>query len=413
MIRRPRPRLVRPSRLAPRDLAGEALAGILQRPGRSLLTTLGTLLGVGAFVAVLGLTATASNRINGRFSALMATEVTVEEATGRDPWVEPDPFPADADGRVARLNGVVGAGVYWNVPLRNRLVRAAPVGADADGQQLRVVAASPGLFAAVVPRYLAGRGFDAFHDSRGEPVAVLGTAVAERLGITTLNTRPAIFVDGVPFSVIGILDSVRRQPDLLLSIVVPRRTAVLALGARPDADNRPKMIIATRLGAARQVASEAPVALRPDEPTAFKVIAPPDPRGLRDQVSGDLSTLFLLLAGVCLVIGAVGIANTSLVAVMERVPEIGLRRALGATGRHIASQFIAESAALGALGGLFGTTIGVVSVVVVAATRRWTPVIEPFTVAAAPLVGVVVGLMAGVYPALRASRVEPVAALRR
>jgi putative ABC transport system permease protein len=404
---------VPPSRLALRDLASEALAGILQRPGRSLLTTLGTLLGVGTFVAVLGLTATASNRVNGRFNALMATEVTVEEATGRDPWVEPDPFPTDADGRIARLNGVVGGGVYWTVPLRDRLVRAAPVGADAAGQQFRVVAASPGLFTAVVPRFAAGRGFDAFHDSRGELVAVLGTAAAERLGITTLKTRPAVFIDGVPFSVIGILDGVQRQPDLLLSVMVPRRTAVRALGASPDADNRPRMLVATRLGAARQVAREAPLALRPDEPAAFKVIAPPDPRTLRNEVTSDLGTLFLLLAGICLVIGGVGIANTSLVAVMERISEIGLRRALGATAWHVADQFIAESGVLGALGGLFGTTLGMVSVVVVAATRRWTPVIEPFTVATAPLVGVVIGLLAGVYPALRASRIEPVAALRR
>jgi putative ABC transport system permease protein len=406
-------RILPPSRLAPRDLAGEALAGILQRPGRSLLTTLGTVLGVGTVVAVLGLTATASNQIDTRFNALTATEVTVEEAIGRDPWAEPDPFPADADARVGRLNGAVGGGVYWTVPLRNRLVRAAPVGAAAAGQQFRVVAASPGLFAAVAPRFAAGRTFDAFHDSRGEPVAVLGPAVAKRLGIATLRTQPAIFIDDVPFSVIGILDSVRRQPDLLLSIVVPRRTAAVALGAEPNADERPKMLIATRLGAARQVAREAPLALRPDEPAAFTVIAPPDPRTLRDAVTSDLGTLFLLLAGVCLVIGALGIANTSLVAVMERIPEIGLRRALGATGWHVASQFVAESTALGALGGLFGTTIGVASVVIVAVARQWTPVVEPFTVAAAPLVGVAVGLFAGAYPALRASRVEPVAALRR
>jgi putative ABC transport system permease protein len=404
---------VPPSRVAPRDLASEALAGILQRPGRSLLTTLGTLLGVGTFVAVLGLTATASSRVNGRFNALVATEVTVEEATGRDPWVEPDPFPADADGRIARLNGVVGGGVYWTVPLRDRLVRAAPVGADAAGQEFQVVAASPGLFGAVVPRFAAGRAFDAFHDSRGEPVAVLGTAVAERLGITTLKTQPAVFIDDVPFSVIGILDGVQRQPDLLLSVIVPRRTAVRALGASPDADDRPRMLVATRLGAARQVAREAPLALRPDEPAALQAIPPPDPRTLRNQVTSDLGTLFLLLAGICLVIGGVGIANTSLVAVMERIPEIGLRRALGATGWHVAGQFIAESGVLGALGGLFGTTFGVISVVAVAATRRWTPVMEPFTVATAPLVGVVIGLLAGVYPALRASRIEPVAALRR
>jgi putative ABC transport system permease protein len=409
----PGARILPTSRLAPRDLADETLAGILQRPARSLLTTLGTLLGVGTVVAVLGLTATASNQVDSRFDALTATEVTVEEATGRDPWAEPDPFPGDADARVARLNGAVGGGVFWTVPLRNPLVRAAPVGADAAGQQFRVVAASPGLFAAVEPRFAAGRGFDAFHDTRGEPVAVLGPAVADRLGIATLRTQPAVFIDGVPFSVIGILAGVRRQPDLLLSILVPRRTAAAALGAEPNTDERPKMLIATRLGAARQIAREAPLALRPDAPDAFTVAAPPDPRTLRNAVTSDLGTLFLLLAGVCLVIGALGIANTSLVAVMERIPEIGLRRALGATGWQVATQFVAESATLGALGGLFGTTIGVASVVLVAVARQWTPVVEPLTVAAAPLVGVAVGLFAGAYPALRASRVEPVDALRR
>jgi putative ABC transport system permease protein len=173
------------------------------------------------------------------------------------------------------------------------------------------------------------------------------------------------------------------------------------------------MLIATRPGAAAQVAREAAVALRPADPTALKAIAPPDPRSLRDQVTGDLGTLFLLLAGVCLAIGTIGIANTTLVAVMERVPEIGLRRALGARGRHVAGQFVAESGALGALGGLFGTAIGVVTVVSVAVARQWTPVVEPVTVAAAPLIGVVTGLLAGAYPALRASRIEPVTALRR
>ena len=405
--------VARPSRLALPDLAGEVLAGVLQRPGRSLLTTLGTLIGIATFVAVLGLTATASNQISSRFSALAATEVMVEEATGRDPWVEPDPFPADADARVARLNGVVGGGVYWAVPLQDHLVRAAPVGADAAGQQLRVVAASPGLFSAVKPTLASGRTFDTFHDSRGEPVAVLGPAVAERLGITTLDTQPAIFVDDVPFSVIGVLDDVQRQPDLLLSIIVPRRAAALALGARPSADERPKMLVATRPGAASQVAGEAALALRPDDPEALKVIAPPDPRSLRDQVSGDLGTLFLLLAGICLAIGAVGIANTTLVAVMERIPEIGVRRAVGAGRRHVATKFVAESAVLGALGGMFGMAIGVVVVVLVALGKQWTPVIEPLTVAAAPFIGLLTGLLAGAYPALRASRIEPVAALRR
>src|SRR6185295_5571265 len=122
---------------------------------------------------------------------------------------------------------------------------------------------------------------------------------------------------------------------------------------------RASMLIETRLGAAQVVAERAAATLRPERPELFKVAAPADPRQLRSGVTGDLNSLFLLLAAISLVIGAVGIANTTLVAVLERVNEIGLRRALGARPRHIALQFLAESAALGLLGGLIGTSGGV------------------------------------------------------
>jgi putative ABC transport system permease protein len=116
---------------------------------------------------------------------------------------------------------------------------------------------------------------------------------------------------------------------------------------------------------------------------------------------------------VCLVIGAVGIANTTLVAVMERTGEIGLRRALGARSRHITVQFLTESGALGLLGGVVGTSVGTAVVVAVSAFREWTPVIAPLTLAAAPALGLATGLLAGLYPAWRASRVPPAEALRR
>lgn len=160
-------------------------------------------------------------------------------------------------------------------------------------------------------------------------------------------------------------------------------------------------------------ADEAPLALDPAHPDRFKSVPPPDPKTLRTTVGADLNQLFLLLAAVCLVIGAVGIANTTLVAVLERTGEIGLRRALGARGRHITGQFLAESAALGVLGGLVGTAAGALTVVSVAVARQWTPVVHPATLVAAPLIGLMTGLLAGAYPAWRASRVEPAEALRR
>jgi ABC-type antimicrobial peptide transport system permease subunit len=129
-------------------------------------------------------------------------------------------------------------------------------------------------------------------------------------------------------------------------------------------------------------------------------------------VRSDLDVLFLLLSGVSLLVGAIGIANVTLVSVMERTGEIGLRRALGATRRHIAAQFLLESAALGVVGGILGASVGMLVVVGVAAYNSWTPVMDPVAPLVAPLIGGVVGLLAGAYPALRAARLEPVEALR-
>jgi putative ABC transport system permease protein len=154
------------------------------------------------------------------------------------------------------------------------------------------------------------------------------------------------------------------------------------------------MLISTRVGAAPQVATETELALDLAHPDSFRVIPPPDPKSLHTEVTGDLNQLFLLLAAICLFIGTVGIANTTLVAVLERTGEIGLRRALGARTRHITTQFLAESAVLGVLGGLLGASIGTVTVVSVAVIRDWTPVLHPAVVASAPAVGLATGLFA-------------------
>jgi putative ABC transport system permease protein len=238
--------------------------------------------------------------------------------------------------------------------------------------------------------------------------------VADRLGVRRLDARPVVYLGGAPFTVIGVLADVERRAEVLSGIVVPRATALAmwptGLGS---GGSTAKMVVDTELGAASVVASQLGLALRPDAPHAFKVVAPPDPRTLRDSVASDLTALFLVLAAVCLVIGTVGIANTTLVAILERTSEIGLRRALGARRRHVAAQFLGESAILGSLGGLVGASAGLLVTVGVAAWQDWTPVVSPAVVLSAPLVGTCTGLAAGCYPAIRAAAIQPVEAFRR
>ena len=133
---------------------------------------------------------------------------------------------------------------------------------------------------------------------------------------------------------------------------------------------------------------------------------------MRDEVQSDLNVMFLLLSGLSLVVGAIGIGNITLVSVMERTGEIGLRRAIGATRGHIAAQFLLESACMGIIGGMLGASLGILIVVAVSAYQVWTPVLDPSAPFLAPLIGGAIGLVSGTYPALRAARLEPVEALR-
>ncbi|WP_351228187.1 ABC transporter permease [Streptomyces sp. NPDC002133] len=398
-------------RIDPRDLWSEALAGVLARPVRSALTTLGTVLGIGTLVITIGVASTAANQIVGRFDALTATSVSVTVPSPRPGSDDPPLVDWSGVGAVERLAGVVSAeALAGSDGTANVQVRANDVVAPGEltSQTLAVVAAGPNLPAAVRGTMVTGRFYDAGDIARHDRVAVLGDQAARLLGIGDVRDAPAVFFQGQSFTVIGVLGGFQREHRLSTSVILPPTTAADRMGLA----NVTQVLVNTSLGAAGQVARQAPIALSPGHEDGLTVVSPPDLSKARKGVQGDVNGLFLVLGLVSLIVGAIGIANVTLVTVMERIGEIGLRRALGASRRQVAGQFLAESTTIGLLGGVIGAALGIVVVVCVAGVKEWTPVLDLRLALGAPVAGALVGLLAGLYPSLRAARMEPVDALR-
>jgi len=395
------------------DLIVEASYGIGARPARLVMTTAGTVLGIASLVVTIGFAQTAAGQIAKQFDAVAATQVIIEPgttqtanggtaATSRLPW--------DAEARVERLAGVQGAGLVAAVDIGDRTVTAVPVNDPSAAETLGppVVAATPGLLAAVRGEVVTGRSFDKGHDDRADRVVVLGARAAEVLGINRVDSQPSIFIGDHSYTVIGIIDGVERRSDLLDAVIIPMGTARADFGLS-GAD---ELQIQIQVGAGALVARQAPIALDPNAPDNFSVVAPSTGSGLQENVQADVNVVFLILGLIALLAGGLGIANVTLLSVMERIGEIGLRRSLGATTKNIAGQFVVESAVIGLLGGLVGSALGTFAVVIVSIVNGWTPILDIWLVLGAALLGAVVGLAAGAYPALRASRIEPVTALR-
>ena len=393
------------------DLLYEAIAGMFARPARMILTVLGVVIGMSALVATVGLTRTAGNRIISQFDQLAATELFITPRPGATTGiVDPRAIPWDAPARLLRLNGVVAAGTMSDVDLGNSLVSSSPVRdpLNQSAFKLSVRAASPEMFNAVRAVLATGRLFDGGHSDRADQVVVLGPDAATRLGVHDVERLPAIAIGDQVYLVLGILQDVGRKPELLGSVIIPEGTARRRF-ALPGPGT---VVVETKIGAASLIAQQAPFALRPDDPRTLRVQVPQEPKRVRDEVQTDLDMMFVLLGGLSLIVGALGIANITLVGVMERTGEIALRRAIGATRWHIAAQFLIESASMGFVGGIIGASLGVFVVVGVAAYQVWSPVLDPVAPLLAPVVGAAIGLLSGLYPASRAARLEPAEAFR-
>jgi putative ABC transport system permease protein len=358
------------------------------------------LLGAAWFVAVLGLVSTATGQVVTDFARRLATDVIITDPRGGVP-VPGYPYPADVERRLDALPGVQAAGVFWQLQPGEPVAISAPsvtasTTSHRGGSNLAVLAVSPGFLSAAGATVGAGRPFGPWAQSHATPVCLVGALAAKALGITGPGRGPAIDIDGVACVAIGIVDHVGWRQSILRSVLMPSATA-LAYWGPPGrgAGARPAVLIRVRPGAAGVVAQEAPFVISAARPHQFVARVPPSPWLLADRVNRALGGAFTVVGWLGLVMSGLVIATTTIIGVLTRAAEFGLRRAVGARRRHIAAQVLAESAILGLIGGLAGASLGVAVVVFVSRARHWVPVIEPTTVLYAPLVAAAAGMVAG------------------
>ncbi|MEV3853854.1 ABC transporter permease [Streptomyces sp. NPDC050095] len=391
---------LRPARLGLADIVRLGGTGLRTRPLRVFLSALGIAIGVAAMVAVVGISGSGRAEVDRRLDALGTNLLRV--APGRAPDGTTTRLPTQAPAmigrigpvdRVAAVGTVPGAAVYRNEHI--------PVGRTSS---VEVAVAGRELLPTVGGRVQTGRWLE--EATEQYPAVVLGARAARRLDAYTPGTR--LWLGGQWFSLVGVLDPVPLTPELDDTALVGRQAAATYL----HVDGHPSTVYVRarddRVTAVRDVLAAT---ANPERPGGVLVSRPSDALAAREATESALTGLLLGLGGVALLVGGVGVGNTMVISVLERRPEIGLRRSLGATSGQIRGQFVSEALLLSALGGLGGTVLGTGITAGYAHTRDWPTEVPPWAAAAGIGVTLVIGMLAGLYPAVRAGRLAPTQAL--
>ena len=390
------------ARLPLSDLTRLSTVGLRTRKLRAGLSALGIAIGVAAIVAVLGLSASSQAGLLNEINQLGTNLLTVTKGqtfTGAGAEL-PTPAPAMI-GRIPGVQTVQSTGTVSGAnAYRNPYI---PSG---DTNALAVQAASLDLLPVVATTVAQGRYLNAA--TAQEPVAVLGAAAARRLGIDRIYPGQRIWVGGQWFYVAGILKPAVLVSAVDSSVLIGYPAAEQYLGF----DGHPSTIfLRAQNDRVNGVDDLLAATANPENPNQVDVSQPSSALVAQADAKSALNGLFLGLGAVALLVGAVGVANIMIISVLERRPEIGLRRALGATRGHIRTQFLSEAVLLGLLGGAVGVTLGAASTAIYAHAKQWATVIPTEAWAGGIAASLIIGAVAGLIPALRAARLSPTEAL--
>lgn len=389
-----------PSRLGARDLAGTASIGVRTRRLRAALSALGIGIGVACMVAVLGISSSSQAELLNELDALGTNLLTV--SPGQTFFGEEATLPAAAARHLTLLREIDGTASVAGVSGSVRRTDRVP---EEETNGISVGAASPSLLATLGGEVARGRWLDGALSRY--PAVVLGSVAAERLGIAQPGMR--VFVDGRWFTVVGILEPLALAPEIDRAALVGIPVARALLGADEVISTAYVRTDPDRVAEAGEL---IPGTANPEHPEEVAVSRPSDALEARAAAETAFTGLFLGLAGVALLVGGVGIANTMFVSVLERRGEIGLRRALGAARRHIALQFLGEALLLALLGALGGVLVGAGTTSAYALSRGWPVSVPATAIAGGVTAAILIGALAGLHPATRAARMAPTDALR-
>jgi putative ABC transport system permease protein len=391
-----------PARLRLSDLARVASVGLRTRRLRAGLSALGIAIGVAAIVAVLGLSASSSNGLNTEIDQLGTNLLRVTNGTNF--FGAAAELPRAAPGMISRIGPVYAVQDTGSI---STTAYRSPLIPSVNTNAIAVQATTLGLLPAVAASLAHGSFLNAA--TAQEPVAVLGAAAAQRLGIDEVFSGERIWVGGQWFYVAGILNAAVLAPEIDSSVLVGFPAAEKYLGFDGHAST---IYVRAHYGQVDAVQSVLAETANPENPSEVDVSQPSAALVAQADAQAAFNGLFLGLGAVALLVGGVGVANIMVISVLERRSEIGLRRALGATRGNIRNQFLSEAMLLGFIGGAVGVSLGAIATAVYASTKHWTVVIPPLAWGGGIGAALAIGCIAGLLPALRAARLSPTEALR-